>query len=132
MATREGNAPHNATDAPMAREGNYEPNILLYSYNTYYFIRRPGRAATSATTRLRITDVDLATTNNREGGYDPDVPATDLALQSMVQWLGGRQRGVTRARADFARRTRLSPGEGGVGTVWFSAEVNLVLASMQV
>ena len=72
---------------------------------------------------------------SRGGSYNPKVPATPLALASMRDWLEARQAGVSRARSEHEASSEdsikpgIKPGTKlGIkpGTVWFSAEVNLI------
>ena len=43
---------------------------------------------------------------SRAGSYDPNKPATPLALASMIKWLRARQQGVTLAREDVKQQQR--------------------------
>eukprot|EP01052_Picozoa_sp_SAG31_P001557 SAG31_NODE_52_length_30366_cov_34.368586_18_plen_327_part_00 len=92
---------------------------------------------------------------SRDGSYDGNKPATDLALASMRMWLQARQTGVTEAREEFEAAQRelgkwwltglptatannkedgwVDHGieaHGGAGGVYFAAEVNLVANTM--
>lgn len=51
------------------------------------------------------------------GSFDPAVKPTPVATAAMIRWLAARQRGVARARAEFAT---------GTARVFHACEVNLV------
>ena len=56
------------------------------------------------------------------GGFDPKTDPTPRAVEGMIRWLGARQAGVDRARAE--------PGQDRV-RVFHAAEVNLVKIAMR-
>ncbi len=56
------------------------------------------------------------------GGFDPKTDPTPRAVEGMIRWLGARQAGVDRARAEL--------GQDGV-RVFHAAEVNLVKIALR-
>jgi hypothetical protein len=56
------------------------------------------------------------------GNFDPATKPTSAATAAMIRWLAARQRGVTRAREEFA---------SGGAQVFHACEVNLVRQAME-
>jgi hypothetical protein len=83
---------------------------------TRHLIRRYGQ--TGKTFIIQNWEGDWAV----RGSFDPAAVPTPDATASMIRWLGARQRGVSKARAEFEKKS---------ARIFHACEVNLVSQAME-